>query len=93
MTTSQTALLLERLGALLSLAVREDAARHGLLPIHIQVLHYLAGPIVIATCLLPLPSILELPVAQCLRRCLYWKERACWSGWVIRIMASVCISG
>lgn len=42
MTTSQTALLLERLGALFQLAVREDAARYGLLPIHIQVLHYLA---------------------------------------------------
>lgn len=39
---SQTSLLLERLGALIHQSVREDAARHGLLPIHIQVLHYLA---------------------------------------------------
>ena len=38
---SQTSLLLERLGALIQQFVREDAARHGLLPIHIQVLHYL----------------------------------------------------
>jgi DNA-binding MarR family transcriptional regulator len=38
---SQTSLLLERLGALIQQSVREDAARHGLLPIHIQVLHYL----------------------------------------------------
>lgn len=40
-TMSQTSLLLERLGALLQQSVRDDAARHGLLPIHIQVLHYL----------------------------------------------------
>lgn len=39
---SQTSLLLERLGALIQQSVREDAARHGLLPIHVQVLHYLA---------------------------------------------------
>jgi DNA-binding MarR family transcriptional regulator len=38
---SQTSLLLERLGALIQQSVRDDAARHGLLPIHIQVLHYL----------------------------------------------------
>ena len=38
---NQTALLLERLGALIQQSVRDDAARHGLLPIHIQVLHYL----------------------------------------------------
>lgn len=38
---SQTALLLERLGALIQQSVRDDAARHGLLPIHVQVLHYL----------------------------------------------------
>lgn len=38
---SQTAFLLERLGALIHQSVRDDAARHGLLPIHIQVLHYL----------------------------------------------------
>lgn len=37
-----SALLLERLGALIQQSVRDDAARHGLLPIHIQVLHYLA---------------------------------------------------
>ncbi|ATE62117.1 MarR family winged helix-turn-helix transcriptional regulator [Thauera sinica] len=36
------ALLLERLGALLHQSVRDDAARHGLLPIHVQVLAYLA---------------------------------------------------
>lgn len=35
-------LLLERLGALIQQSVREDAARHGLLPIHVQVLAYLA---------------------------------------------------
>lgn len=39
---SQTSLLLERLGALIQQSVREDAARHGLLPIHTQVLHYLS---------------------------------------------------
>lgn len=33
--------LLERLAALIQHAVREDAARHGLLPIHLQVLAYL----------------------------------------------------
>lgn len=38
---SQTSLLLERLGALIQQSVRDAAARHGLLPIHIQVLHYL----------------------------------------------------
>lgn len=38
---TQTSLLLERLGALIQQSVRDDAARHGLLPIHIQVLHYL----------------------------------------------------
>ncbi|MAT64824.1 MAG: MarR family transcriptional regulator [Gammaproteobacteria bacterium] len=37
-----SALLLERLGALIHQSVREDAARHGLLPIHVQVLGYLA---------------------------------------------------
>lgn len=36
------ALLLERLGALIHQSVRDDAARHGLLPIHVQVLAYLA---------------------------------------------------
>lgn len=35
------ALILERLGALLHQSVRDDAARHGLLPIHVQVLAYL----------------------------------------------------
>ena len=39
---SRTSLLLARLGALFQQSVREDAAQHGLLPIHIQVLHYLA---------------------------------------------------
>lgn len=38
-----SSLLLERLGALIQQSVREDAARHGLLPIHLQVLHYLAN--------------------------------------------------
>jgi len=38
---SQTSLLLERLGALIQQSVRDDATRHGLQPIHIQVLHYL----------------------------------------------------
>ncbi|MCA1926359.1 MAG: MarR family transcriptional regulator [Thiobacillus sp.] len=36
------ALLLERLGALIHQSVRDDAARHGLLPIHVQVLSYLS---------------------------------------------------
>ncbi|WP_068635312.1 MarR family winged helix-turn-helix transcriptional regulator [Thauera butanivorans] len=40
MTTAT--LYLERLGALLQQSLREDAARHGLLPIHLQVLQYLA---------------------------------------------------
>jgi DNA-binding MarR family transcriptional regulator len=35
-------LLLERMGALIQQSLREDAARHGLLPIHIQVLEYLS---------------------------------------------------
>jgi DNA-binding MarR family transcriptional regulator len=39
---NKTSLLLERLGALLQQSVRDDASRHGLLPIHVQVLHYLA---------------------------------------------------
>jgi len=39
---NQTAILLERLSALLQQSVRDDAAGHGLLPIHLQVLHYLA---------------------------------------------------
>ncbi len=34
--------LLERLGALIHQSVRDDAARHGLLPIHVLVLGYLA---------------------------------------------------
>lgn len=38
----QVSLLLERLGALMQQSLREEATRHGLLPIHIQVLHYLA---------------------------------------------------
>lgn len=38
---SQTSLLLERLGALIQRSVRDDAARHGLLPIHLQVLLFL----------------------------------------------------
>jgi MarR family transcriptional regulator, negative regulator of the multidrug operon emrRAB len=33
---------LERLGALIQQAVRDEAARHGLLPVHLQVLEYLA---------------------------------------------------
>lgn len=39
---TETALLLERLGALFHQAVRDDAARHGLLPVHLQILAYLA---------------------------------------------------
>jgi len=39
---SSTPFLLERLGALIHQSLREDAARHGLLPIHIQVLEYLS---------------------------------------------------
>jgi hypothetical protein len=39
---STSAILLERMGALIQQSVRNDAARHGLLPIHVQVLHYLA---------------------------------------------------
>ena len=38
---SQISVLLERLGALIQQSVRDAAARQGLLPIHIQVLHYL----------------------------------------------------
>ncbi|ODT36899.1 MAG: MarR family transcriptional regulator [Lautropia sp. SCN 70-15] len=38
----RTPMILERLGALVHQAVRDDAARHGLLPIHLQVLQYLA---------------------------------------------------
>ena len=39
---SQLTPLLERLGALVHQSVRDDAARHGLLPIHVLVLGYLA---------------------------------------------------
>lgn len=39
---SSTPFLLERLGDLVHQSLREDAARHGLLPIHIQVLEYLS---------------------------------------------------
>jgi MarR family transcriptional regulator, negative regulator of the multidrug operon emrRAB len=38
----QATLLLERLAALVHQSVRNDAARHGLLPIHVQVLSYLS---------------------------------------------------
>jgi MarR family transcriptional repressor of emrRAB len=38
---SQTTFLLERLGVLIQQSVRDDAARDGLLPIHIQILRYL----------------------------------------------------
>ena len=36
-------LLLERLGSLIQQSIRDDAARHGLLPVHVQVMHYLAN--------------------------------------------------
>ncbi|MCL4184916.1 MAG: MarR family transcriptional regulator [Burkholderiaceae bacterium] len=39
---SRTPLLLERLAALIHQSVRDEAALHGLLPIHLQVLAYLA---------------------------------------------------
>jgi MarR family transcriptional regulator, negative regulator of the multidrug operon emrRAB len=39
---ARSAQLLERLGALVQQAVRDDAARHGLLPVQLQVLAYLA---------------------------------------------------
>ena len=42
MSMSPTVFVLERLAALLQQLVREDAARHGLLPVHLQVLGYLA---------------------------------------------------
>lgn len=38
---ADTVFLLERLGALVHQSVRDAAARHGLLPIHVQVLQYL----------------------------------------------------
>lgn len=41
-TMNQLAPLLERLGTLVHQSVRDDAARHGLLPIHVLVLGYLA---------------------------------------------------
>ncbi|GAB4175611.1 MAG: MarR family transcriptional regulator [Wenzhouxiangellaceae bacterium] len=37
-----TPLLLERLAALIHQSVRDDAARHGLQPVHVQILGYLA---------------------------------------------------
>lgn len=40
---SQLAPLLERLGALVHQSVRDDATRHGLLPIHVLLLGYLAN--------------------------------------------------
>lgn len=36
-----TSLILERVGALVQQSLRDDAARHGLLPIHLQILSYL----------------------------------------------------
>jgi MarR family transcriptional regulator, negative regulator of the multidrug operon emrRAB len=39
---NQATPLLERLAALLHQSVRDDGARHGLLPIHVQVLSYLS---------------------------------------------------
>lgn len=42
MFMSSASLLFERLGALMQQSVRDEATRHGLLPIHIQVLQYLA---------------------------------------------------
>ena len=42
MAMTRSAMLLERLGALIHQSVREDAARHDLLPVHVQVLSYLA---------------------------------------------------
>lgn len=42
MAVNTSPILLERLGTLIQQSVREDAARHGLLPIHVQVLRYLA---------------------------------------------------
>lgn len=39
---TQTLFVLERLAALIHGLVREDAARHGLLPVHLQVLSFLA---------------------------------------------------
>ncbi len=39
---AKSAQSLERLGALVQQAVRDDAARHGLLPVQLQVLEYLA---------------------------------------------------
>jgi MarR family transcriptional regulator, negative regulator of the multidrug operon emrRAB len=39
---SKSSQALERVGALIQQAVRDDAARHGLLPVHLQVLEYLA---------------------------------------------------
>jgi len=38
-----TLLLLERLATLINQSLRDDAARHGLLPIHLQALAYLAA--------------------------------------------------
>lgn len=40
---NKSQLLLERVGALIHQSVRDDAARHGLQPIHVQVLCYLAN--------------------------------------------------
>lgn len=42
MSMSPTVFVFERLAALIQQLVREDAARHGLLPVHLQVLGYLA---------------------------------------------------
>ena len=42
MSMTPTVFVFERLAALIQQLVREDAARHGLLPVHLQVLGYLA---------------------------------------------------
>jgi DNA-binding MarR family transcriptional regulator len=42
MAMKQSVFILERVAALLQQLLRDDAARHGLLPVHLQVLGYLA---------------------------------------------------
>lgn len=42
MDTNTLTLLIERLGALTQQSVRDDAAQHGLLPVHLHILQYLA---------------------------------------------------
>ncbi|MDW8323206.1 MAG: MarR family transcriptional regulator [Burkholderiales bacterium] len=79
---NHTPMLLERLAALIQQSVREEAARHGLLPVHLQILAYLARanrvsrlPIAIAEYLGITRGTVSQSLALLERRGLIVKER------------------